>query len=265
MKKLKNKWAELTSTVPNKFSMLWMVLVILSFTMLNYRPGWGEWVALAGSVLIVFFGRLAWRKDFLWVLGLKLNKKEILFSIISALVLLVCSYQLILAIGKANGVEVGGLSVSIHHVFYTLNEEIVLGALFLGLMKRVYNGFHPAVISVMVAVFFALLHYGVYRWVFIKGARGILSIYTILALFAIGVVRNNLILNTRHIGYAWALHLGWIGAMLGSGYMIFENSRRLTELERLNIFIGSPWTLGITMTLMFLSFLLFLKKRKKDR
>jgi hypothetical protein len=104
------------------------------------------------------------------------------------------------------------------------------------------------------------LHYVVYRRIFFgENARGILTLSTFVTLFAIGVLGNNLILTTGHIGYTWALHFSWIVVMFGGTHLHLESFAELTEAERFNLYLGSTWMLLIAVVLTGLSFFLYKK------
>lgn len=92
-----------------------------------------------------------------------------------------------------------------------------------------------------------------------EDVRGILTLSTLVTLFAIGVLRNNLILTTGHIGYTWALHFSWIVVMFGGTHLHLENFTELTEAERFNLYLGSTWMLIIAVVLTGLSFFLYKK------
>ncbi|MFN2128401.1 MAG: hypothetical protein ACK2TU_11135, partial [Anaerolineales bacterium] len=84
-----------------------------------------------------------------------------------------------------------------HVMFYTLNEEIVLGAILLFTMVHRWK-IKPMVASLCLALFFSLIHYVFYKWIFLD--RGVLGIPALITLFLVGFVRNSLIIQTGHIG-----------------------------------------------------------------
>lgn len=145
-----------------------------------------------------------------------------------------------------------------HNIFYVLNEDIVLGALILyGMITR--KKMHPIVASMLLAAMFSLVHYVFYRWVFTD--RGTLSVITLALLFLIGLLRNNLIVQTGHIGYSWALHVGWMAVMFGCNHIFPDSNIRVTEPERLNIYIGSAEVFVIALILALASTLYLFKSK----
>jgi hypothetical protein len=78
----------------------------------------------------------------------------------------------------------------------------------------------------------------------------------------VGVLRNNLIMYCRHIGYVWAIHFGWIAVMLGSIHRHGQTGQHLSELERFNLYLGSPTMLAISTVLALLSLYLLVNQDK---
>ncbi len=87
-----------------------------------------------------------------------------------------------------------------------------------------------------------------------------MGISALITLFLVGFVRNSLILHTRHIGYSWALHFGWMTIMFGSMHIYSETNLRLTELERFNTYLGSVWMVIISALAAGLTFMFGIKK-----
>jgi len=234
-------------------------LLILSYLLFSYYAFGKWWHSSVGSILIVFFSYLIWKKDFLKNTGLDLNLTTIIKSVILAVVILLGSLLIMKYIAGKQGVIItytGGKNYY-HDVFYILNEEIVIGAIILFWMvdKRKIN---PLAATAGLAVFFALIHYVFYRWIF--NYRGIMGISALITLFLVGFVRNSLILHTRHIGYSWALHFGWMTIMFGSMHIYSETNLRLTELERFNTYLGSVWMVIISALAAGLTFMFGIKK-----
>jgi hypothetical protein len=249
--------------------LLWLILMITFHLGLSYYAFGGWWHSCLGSITIIFFSYLAWPTEFIDRIGLRLKRAQIIYSFILALVLLLGASKLILEIARLNKiiVEPGGFGNLFHNVFYSLNEEMILGAILLNAIRKNYKRIHPVAISILVAGVFALLHYVVYRWFFNEeSARGILTITTLATLFAVGVLRNNLILTTGHIGYSWALHFGWIAAMFGSNHLNLKNNLEdFTEAEIFNLYLGSTWILMMVVSLSVLSFFLYLNRVSDKR
>ena len=221
-----------------------VIAIIISYLGLNYLPVFGWWISMIGTFFIIFFGRKAWSKNYLQRLGIPQSTLQYFISIVLLIVFLLVTFSLIMTIiyERNYGFEIANNYKIVHIFFYTLNEEIVLGALLLFSLSNKYDKINPIFISIIVAFVFAIMHYIFYRWVFQGEARGILSYFTITTLFVIGVLRNNLILIAGHIGYSWAIHYSWMLIMFGCSIYLKENNILLTETERFNVFIGNRTT-----------------------
>ena len=153
-------------------------------------------------------------------------------------------------------------SALVHTVGQTLNEEMVLGALLLRAVRSRLKSIHPLAISAGVALLFSLAHYAFYRarpsW---SWNYGTLSVATLASLFAIGVVRNNCILSTGNVGYAWAIHLGWNAVFVNGTYRWPGSYAELAEPAMFNAILGHAALVALSVALMGLSLLLFLRKR----
>ncbi len=229
-----------------------MILVHLVFS--YYYIPW-FFSAAIGTVLIIILSAFAWPKNYKYWIGFQINNKGILISVIAFLILLAGSLVLIKFIAEANNIRLikGNYKDLIHTLFYTLNEEIILGALLLkGIQYRLRKS-PEWLIAVGTAFIFVIIHFVFFRWIFLN--KGNLTLLTLLSLFAVGIVRNNLILKTGHIGYSWALHFGWIYVMFG--YSHFDQTRNvfLTDFERFGIYLGDLRILVVCLVLVILSFM----------
>jgi len=144
-----------------------------------------------------------------------------------------------------------------HDAFYTLNEEIVIGALILYFLIGKIK-ITPILSSIGLALFFSLIHFVFYKWLFTD--KGIIHITALISLFLIGLARNNLILINGHIGYSWALHFGWIAIMFGSIHLNDNTHEAISELDRFNIYLGSKEILVISILLALISLFVWYKK-----
>lgn len=232
-----------------------VVAIILSYLGLNYLPIYGWWISIFGTLLIIFFGRKAWPKNYLQRLGIPQNRLHYFISIVLLIVFTLLTFTLIQTIVNERnyGFRIANIYKAIHIFFYTLNEEIVLGALLLFTLSSKYNKANPIFISIIIAFIFAIMHYIFYRWIFQGEAQGILSYFAISSLFVVGVLRNNLILKFGHIGYSWAIHYGWMLIMFGCAIYVKENNILLSETERFNIFIGNKTIFIIALVIAMLT------------
>jgi hypothetical protein len=216
-----------------------------------------------GTILIILFSYFTWGNDFLKHIGLQLDLKTFARSLILSVLVILCAFLLMeyIAAGDNVLIKVTNWRNYYHDIFYTLNEEIVLGAILLFALAD-DRKIHPVIASVGLAVFFSLIHFVFYRWVF--NDRGIIGIPTLTTLFFIGFVRNSLILQTRHIGYSWALHFGWIAVMFGSWHVDMDTNKYLTEPARFNTYLGSAEMLIISGVLAILFAVYLVKKTQKQ-
>ena len=236
-------------------------LLGLSYILFSYYFFGGWWNSSFGSVLILFFSYLIWDKDFLKHIGLQLDLKTIVKSIILAGSITLCALLFMSYIAGRHNVLIKFTNWRnyYHDVFYILNEEIVLGAILLFAMVN-KRKIRPVTASAVLAVVFALIHFVFYRWIF--NDKGIIGLSALTTLFLIGFVRNSLIIQTGHIGYSWALHFGWMVIMFGSKHINLAGNLRMTEPERFNLYLGSVEILIVSVVLAGLSLTYWMKKYK---
>ena len=245
----------------NRSSLIYTRLIILTHLLFSYNAFNGWWYSILGTIIILLLARRGWPEDWLKWIGLKISPKVALLSLLLLLLVAIGSYQIInsIAIDNMIAIKFVGLLIFIHIIGYTLNEEILIGAILLTYLKKRYPYLKKYLISVLVAVAFSILHYVFYRWIFQD--KGILTIASLFSLVALGVIRNNLILGTGHIGYSWAIHAGWVAAMFGLTHVNSINTLDVTESDRFNLYLGSGVTMLILLIVMIVSFW-FLKGRR---
>lgn len=243
----------------------WIPFVIVSYLGLSYLPIFGWWFSILGTGLILLFGHFAWPLSFKERLGIPSKFSQYLITFFLLIIFAIASYILMSLIQKQNdlGFGIGYIQNFTHIFFYTLNEELILGGLIILFLKKRYKNLNPIIISVGVASIFSIIHYIFYRWIFQGPAQGILSFAVLISLLIIGIVRNNFIIRTNHIGYAWALHFSWMAIMFGCSYYRPSNSEQLSQIERFNIFIGNRYTIvtGFIFALITSVWLYFHNKR----
>lgn len=225
-----------------------LLFLLASYLLFSYYAfGWW-WNSSLGTLLILFFSYLLWKKDFLRQTGFSLDLITIIKTVVLAVLTIIGSFFIMKHIaGRINIViRFSEWRNYYHDVFYTLNEEIVLGAILLFFITVRWK-IHPFIASVIIAIIFSLIHYVFYRWIFLD--RGIIGITTLTILFFIGFIRNSLILLTGHIGYSWALHFGWIAVMFGSNHINRVTEEIPGELNKFNTYLGSTGMLIISLTL----------------
>lgn len=240
-----------------KISIAFLILIIhLSFSY-YYFGSW--WNSLLGTLLILLFALILWRKKFIVYTGLKIGVKQGFFSILLMFTLLGVFYFFMKNVAEKNGIELIQTNWKnyFHICFYVINEELVFGSLILlPLVKS--RKLNPLVASFGLAFVFALGHYIFYRWIFLD--RGLLQFSTIVVLFLVGVLRNNLIVCSGHIGYSWALHYSWMIIMFGFHHINVQNKTGLTELTRFNMYLGTTTVLVVSFLLVLVS-VVYMHKR----
>lgn len=237
-----------------------ILLIILTHLVFSYYFFNGWWCSGIGSVLMILLSYFLWKGKCLEQIGLKLTKRSFLFSIVMAGTVLLFSYYFLNHIAHNNGATIlfTQWGYYIHDVFYSLNEEMLLGAMLLFYLIKRYK-IHPLAISSLVALVFAMIHFIFYKWIFAE--KGVIQPITLLTLFFIGFLRNNLIVIYKHIGFSWALHFGWVAIMLGSHHVFTANGVELGEPERFNLYLGSNKMLFISLLLALSSLFLYKHKR----
>jgi hypothetical protein len=239
-------------------------LILVFYCTLTYSS---RWTAIAGSTLIILSSRVVWSKNGMEVIGLRVPRRQIGISLLLFCMVLFCSFRIVSTIARHEGVILVPVyekeewpSLLVHTIGQTLNEEMVLGALFLKAIKDRFRFLRPSVTSTGVALIFSALHYAFYGLRPPQSANyGILSMTTLVSLFAMGVVRNNCILSTGNVGYAWALHLGWNIAFIDGSFYLPAPSIRYPEPAMFNLILGHGTVATVASLFMALSFLLLAK------
>jgi len=237
-------------------------LLLLSYLLFSYYALGGWWNSFAGFLLILLFARMLWKGEYLKRTGLGMNLPGFIFSVSAALLIICLSYLIIhyMAVNSGIRMQAGNWRDYFHEVFYILNEEIVLGAIILFYLTRTRN-LNPVISCICLAGFFAVIHFIFYKWIF--DDRGIISLLTLATLFFIGFLRNSLIIIAGHIGYSWALHLGWMTVMFGTLHSYTISGERLSELSRFNLYLGSAEMLTLAALLASVGLFLMVKKKIK--
>jgi hypothetical protein len=230
-----------------------IVLAWLSFT---YMPHLGFWLAPLGTLTIVGIAVLTLGRGGLETLGVAMRGRSAAGSVVLLVATVALAGWLVAAVADAGGVDyrrdAGLVAVAarlLHAFGQTGNEEIVLGALLLGAISRGFPRMKPLTVSLLVAATFAALHFAFYAFRPEDAYNhGYLTPLALVSVLAAGVLRNNLILAHGHIGYAWAVHLGWNLFFMGGSFVTRGEPGRLDEPERFNLVMGHPLTAGVTIT-----------------
>ncbi len=243
---------------------IYSLLLFSSYLLFSYYVFNGWWYSSIGTLLIVFFSYLIWKEKFPDATGLRLSLTTVIKTLVVAIIIVCCSILIIKYVGSKHGINIqySGLRNYYHDVFYILNEEIILGGIAIYLLTNRYR-LTPLLASTVLAIAFAMVHFVFYKWVFLE--TGTIKPVTLTVLFMVGFVRNNLIINYRHIGYSWALHFGWMAIMFGSNPYRVDTGVQLTEPEKFNMFLGSQEMLVISCILATVSFLQLIRKGKTKK
>jgi hypothetical protein len=231
----------------NRLSPWWRLLLglglISAYVMFSYGGRW--WQPAWGTGLIICVARGLWGPQSVARIGLDISRRGLLATGLCLGIVTLGSWWMVTTIAMGHGVAVfpGTWKGYFHGFFYTLNEEMVLGALLV--LTCIERWRLPRVaISGLLALAFALVHFVFFKWLFFN--QGVTQPDTLATLFFVGILRNNLIITFRHIGYAWALHFGWIAIMLDSPQIAVKTSEWLTEIERFNLYLGSAEMLTLS-------------------
>ena len=238
---------------------IWTILLLISYLGFSYHIFDGWWYSSIGTGLILIFSYLIWRNDFLKIVGLRLSIKSILKTIGLTIVIIIGSVLIIKYIGSNNkiAIQYSDIRNYYHNIFYTMNEEIVLGGIAIYILVNRLK-IKSLLASIGLALFFSIIHFMFYKWIFLQS--GLIEIQALITLFLVGFVRNNLIIANRHIGYSWALHFGWMVVMFGSFPYWIDTNIGLTEPEGFNIFLGSNEMLILSCILAAFSLIYLMKK-----
>jgi hypothetical protein len=239
-------------------------IIVLIYLLFTYSGG--LW-ALLGSMLIVLVAWLAWRRRWVEHFGLSVSPTQALLALLALSFSAVAAWILIPSACQAQGIHLtpiwqrdGWIILALHTLGQTFNEEIVLGWMLLTTLRRRVPGLTLPALSLTVALIFAVLHYVFYA------ARpaaylnfGLLSATALLAVFAAGALRNNLILGIGNISLAWGVHLGWNLIFIDSAYTWSATGGMLSEPAIFNAVFGYlPIMIWLTV-LMGVSLLPYIK------
>jgi hypothetical protein len=139
---------------------IWFLSLIASYLLLSYYALGGWWNSSAGTLLIILFSYLVWHKDFTANTGLITGLKTVILSIALAVIVILCSFLVMKHIASGYNVTIQPTTWKnyYHDIFYTLNEEIVLGAIILFWLTR-RKKIRPLWASTGLALVFALIHF----------------------------------------------------------------------------------------------------------
>jgi hypothetical protein len=244
------------------FQLVCIVILLVSHFNLSYNFNEAWWHSAFGFCMILVFGYLIWGWAFIPVSGLRIKPGVVLKSVLMAVCITIISYCSMLHVAGQAGIyiQVSSLKNYFHNAVYIVNEEIILGSMMLYFFTNRFK-IKPLTASLLLAVAVSAAHFVLYKWYFRD--KGYLHLSTLITLVLTVFVKNNLIIRYRHIGYAWALHFGWMVVMYGSGHFYASSNLPLTDLDRFNLYLGSPGILVVSLALAGVSLLFFPEVKKK--
>jgi hypothetical protein len=242
------------------FNILCVAVLFGSHLSLSYDYYGGWWYSAAGLLSILTLGVLAWKSEFFVMSGVKIALRELPVVILTAGIMTGISFLILRSIGEPGGIRMllNSPKSYVHNVFYIINEEIILGALVLYFLTSIFR-LRPLTSSFLLALLIAFAHWVLYKWYFRN--PGSLETGTLFTLFFVAFLKNNLILKFRHIGYAWALHFGWMSVMFGTLHFSADG-RLMTDLEKFNLYLGSAPVLIASAALAIASLSVFANEQR---
>jgi hypothetical protein len=193
--------------------MFWALFYFVALVPYFLSPWWRYIAATTGLLLI---GRQLTREPLLKFLGLAIPRREFLGIALTCLATGTFALYVIPAIAYAGGwtrVPDGLPLRKFITICSALNEEIVFRSVVLGLLTAWLQSVLKA--SVLSAAIFSLGHLLIYR---ILDAHW-LAPTTLVTLFFFGLAANQLYAWRGHIGYSYALHVGWNIVRFRAGYL----------------------------------------------
>ncbi len=126
--------------------------------------------------------------------------------------------------------------------FQVFNDEIVLRAAVVTVLLRWFQ--YPKSVSLVLAAFFAVGHYLLYRF---HGSD--IGWEAMTTLFALGAIANLLFVRFGHVGYSLAAHYAWNFYRFNGSY--FVEGHEIAQGETFNYVEGNAWV-AITSLVAFL-------------
>jgi len=247
---------------------IWIILACISLPILNYEHNVTFLSSLINFIIIIIFLRLAFKKRWRDTAGLRVCCRHAVIAFTVTAVMTGIVYYYISRTVTAHGIafqnrfELGNQELYFYTVFQTLNEEIITGALLLFSVRKKWPGIHPVIISIGAAMLFTVAHGLMYRFAFDE--RSIIELPALIALFAVGIIRNNTILGFNHIGFSWALHLSWNLVFFGGRYSYVGTATELDQADLFNGIMGEPAFIAAMIILSIItSFFLFRNRRRE--
>lgn len=252
-----------------------LVLAFIVLACLNYNPQllfetqyrhWGWNLSLLATILIILIFRNRdpehWRER----LGIHFSIRDGAGFVMTSMLLLIAGYYFVRTLSRTDGylyipkiihyathsapdgTVLAVLGEYLYYIMQTLNEEMLMGAVVLMGLERSFKYSNRNAIAIVVALVFSLMHQAMYVCSPVQPDMA-LETRTLLSLFCVGLLRNVLILKTRKITYAWAIHLVFNLIFFPGIFIDRETDRWASEPERFNIVFGQSTMVGVTILL----------------
>ena len=215
------------------------VLVTVVFLLPYAQKPW--WQYFHTTIVLLALWGLRWGKEGMVRLGLGLRLRDAGIVLVAFPGVWFLSRLLLLAVARSEGVVRASFAFpeNVDPLYQALNEELLLGFLFLTALRRYLR--NPHLLAGAVAVAFALAHVVFYRWLSVHQTW--LAPAGVLAVAFVGLARNYLILLGGHVGFAWVLHAGWNLTFLGGAWS--RAGVRVSEPDLFGLFLGNPLVLAM--------------------
>jgi len=245
--------SELSRLQSSRYRTVGVFFTIAAF-LLPYTVGWswGWWKFELSSLAIILSLCWATPKTFLSDLGIRPRKSDIGLAVISLLFVgVVASYvipKILRPLGYAPGRPYSHMWRYLATPFQVLNEEMVIRAFLLTVLIRLIQ--RPMVVSVVVAVLFAVLHFLLYRF----GPPGTaLSIGALTTLFLVALALNQFFLTTGSIAIPLGVHFGWNFTRFGNDWISRNSGVLLPDGIDFNLIEGNFIVVAFAVGLVVLA------------
>jgi len=210
------------------------------------------------TVIILVILALMHGRKFLEISGLNLRLNHILYSILITIITYGFASAFVTSLIDKHGISYFSFRNYskfwiLMPLFQVLNEEIIFRSLFIGNLSEKFK--NPGKLSTISGGLFAIMHFILYYFGFEKVT---LSLSCLTSLFLFGFITSLIFIDTRHIGYTFALHFGWNLKKFGGQYISTSTHSAFKEAQIFNIIEGSLQVL-MTVLLFTIGYYIFRK------
>ena len=252
--------------------LLYLLLILVFFfpymvlwlgNRIPFQLGLWWWSYIVSSVSIYLIGRQLWQKEVLYRLGLRMSWRTILGVLLLTIAFAIPVRILIFTIITAHNVGFDPESTAgiawIFPFFQALNEEIVFRSLILTWLAR-FGRMRAALLS---SFLFAGAHWFFY-WIY-EGVS--LPFTSLITLFAFAMTGALLFLRYHHIGYGYALHLGWNLTQVEGDFYGVANGKSfwLPEGTVFALLEGAPLVMLISLLILAITLWIWLRQPPQEK